>query len=356
MTTLQPPIDLKQWIEENADKFQPPVSNRYLYDGRDFFVMVIKGPNARNDFHLVDSEEYFYQLKGDIKVRIREGERIVDHIVKEGETFFIPPNVLHSPERPQDTIGIVVERRRPPGEKEHVIFYCENCGALVEDIHFDCADIVEHFGQAMLFYPVYPARWYVRLEKAPDMHTTPAAAAHGVAIDEMLPSGPDAVRFHALMNEAQMLLHEHPVNAEREARGELALNSIWFWGGGVIDAERARPFSTVFSDDPLARGLALAAGIPALALPKDAGSALAAVGDEGRVLAVADAPREAQLRGRSAALERDWFLPLLVALKSGRIGMLTLHLCGADSLLEVETVRSDLRYFWRRRKPLSVYA
>jgi 3-hydroxyanthranilate 3,4-dioxygenase len=150
MTTVQPPIDLKHWIEENREKFKPPVSNRYLYDGRDFFVMVIKGPNARNDFHLVDSEEYFYQLVGDIKVRIREGEGIVDHIVREGETFFIPPNVPHSPQRPPGTIGIVVERRRPPGEKEHVIFYCENCGALVEDIHFDCADIVEHFSQAML--------------------------------------------------------------------------------------------------------------------------------------------------------------------------------------------------------------
>src|SRR5436190_12953461 len=150
MTTVQPPIDLENWIEENRGKFKPPVSNRYLYDGRDFFVMVIKGPNARNDFHLVDSEEYFYQLKGDIKVRIREGDRIVDHIVRQGETFFIPPNVPHSPQRPPDTIGVVVERRRPPGEKEHVIFYCENCGALVQDIHFDCADIVEHFSQAML--------------------------------------------------------------------------------------------------------------------------------------------------------------------------------------------------------------
>jgi len=81
MSSVQSPINVEQWIEENAGKFKPPVSNRYLYDGRDFFVMVIKGPNARNDFHLVDSEEYFYQLKGDIKVRIREGDRIVDHIV-----------------------------------------------------------------------------------------------------------------------------------------------------------------------------------------------------------------------------------------------------------------------------------
>src|SRR6476646_8060787 len=127
MATVQPPVNLKDWIEENRENFKPPVSNRYLYDGRDFFVMVIKGPNARNDFHLVDSEEYFYQLKGDIKVRVREGDHIVDHIVREGETFFIPPNVPHSPQRPPDT-----------------------CGVVVEDIHVDCADIVEHFSQAML--------------------------------------------------------------------------------------------------------------------------------------------------------------------------------------------------------------
>src|SRR5256885_474995 len=98
--SVQPAINLESWIEANRDKFKPPVSNRYLYDGRDFFVMVIKGPNARNDFHKVDSEEYFYQLKGDIKVRIREGDRIVDHLVREGETFFIPPNVPHAPVRP----------------------------------------------------------------------------------------------------------------------------------------------------------------------------------------------------------------------------------------------------------------
>lgn len=149
-SSVQPPINLNNWIEENSHLFKPPVSNRYLYDGRDFFVMVIKGPNARNDFHLVDSEEYFYQLKGDIKVRIREGEHIVDHLVREGETFFIPPNIPHAPVRPPDTIGVVVERRRPPGEREHVIFYCPNCEALVEDIDFDCADIVKAFSQAML--------------------------------------------------------------------------------------------------------------------------------------------------------------------------------------------------------------
>ncbi len=149
-SSVQAPLNLNAWIEENRDLFKPPVSNRHVYDGRDFFVMVIKGPNARNDFHQVDSEEFFYQLKGDIKVRIRAGDHIIDHLVREGETFFIPANVIHAPVRPPETLGIVVERRRPPGETEHVIFYCENCEALVEDIHFDCADIVQAFSQAML--------------------------------------------------------------------------------------------------------------------------------------------------------------------------------------------------------------
>lgn len=149
-SSVQAPLNLNAWIEENRHLFKPPVSNRYVYDGRDFFVMVIMGPNARNDFHQVDSEEFFYQLKGDIKVRIREGDRIVDHLVREGETFFIPANVIHAPVRPPETLGLVVERRRPPGETEHVIFYCPNCEALVEDIHFDCADIVQAFSQAML--------------------------------------------------------------------------------------------------------------------------------------------------------------------------------------------------------------
>src|SRR5258705_2001743 len=160
--------------------------------------------------------------------------------------------------------------------------------ALVETLN-------RHFGQTMLFYPVRPERWYVRLEKAPDMQTTPAAAARGLAIDETLPSGPDAIRFHALMNEAQMLLHEHPVNAEREARAEPALNSVWFWGGGAMAAAKDRPFSTVVGDDPLARGLALAAGIPVQALPEDAGSVLAAPGDEGLALAGFGPPPGRQL-------------------------------------------------------------
>jgi len=144
-----PPINIRKWVEEHRDEMRPPVGSKYLYDGKDFFVMVIAGPNARNDFHMTNSEEYFYQLEGDIVVRIREDGEIKDIPVREGETFFIPGGVPHSPTRPPNTVGVVVERVRPAGETEHLQFYCENCHQLVHDLEFDCAHIVDHFSRAM---------------------------------------------------------------------------------------------------------------------------------------------------------------------------------------------------------------
>ena len=214
-------------------------------------------------------------------------------------------------------------------------------GALV-------AALNRHFGEALAFDAPVPERWYVKFPGAPELITTPPSAARGTAIGDKLPSGPDAMRFRALMNEVQMLLHDHPVNTEREARGVPAVNSVWFWGGGALAVPAARPFSIVFSDDPLARGLALAAGIPGRRLSGNAETVLSALPAEGTALIALDP-------ARSAALERDWFGPLLAALEGGRIGMLSLSLGGADSFLEVETVRSDLRYFWRTRKPLQSY-
>lgn len=205
-----------------------------------------------------------------------------------------------------------------------------------------------HFGDAPAFLPLQPERWYVRLPGAPDLDTTPPSAALRTAIGEKLPRGADAMRFRALMNEVQMLLHEHPVNTEREARGAPAVNSVWFWGGGTLHTPGARPFSIVLAEDPLARGLALAAGIRARHLPENAATMLSILAAEGVALVVLDS-----LPG--AALERDWLVPLLAALEDGRIGMLSLILPGSGSLLEVETVRSDLRYFWRTRKPLQSY-
>ena len=103
--TVMPPINLMKWVDEHRHLLKPPVGNQYLYESDDFFVMIIGGPNARNDFHITNSPEFFHQVKGDITVRVREGETIRDIPLREGETLFIPGNVPHSPQRPPDTIG-----------------------------------------------------------------------------------------------------------------------------------------------------------------------------------------------------------------------------------------------------------
>lgn len=155
---VMPPINIQKWVDEHRHELKPPVGNKYLYDGDDFFVMVVGGPNARNDFHMTDSEEYFYQVTGDIVVTIRDADGLRHVPIREGETFFIPGGIPHSPQRQPGTIGIVVERRRPVGEVEHLQFYCPECSELVMDKAFDCDDIIEHFSRAMEEFWADPAQ------------------------------------------------------------------------------------------------------------------------------------------------------------------------------------------------------
>lgn len=143
------PINFSKWVEANRHLLKPPVGNQYLHCGDDFIVMVIGGPNARNDFHVNTTEEWFYQVKGDIAVRVREGDRMRDVVIREGETWLCPALLPHRPQRPADTIGLVIEAQRPPGDLDHQVFYCEKCGELVHDAAFHMNDIVVHFARIM---------------------------------------------------------------------------------------------------------------------------------------------------------------------------------------------------------------
>jgi hypothetical protein len=104
-----------------------------------------------------------------------------------------------------------------------------------------CAALNDHFaGQGMEFFAPHPQRWYVRLDKLPDIETLPLSQAAGRDVRGMLPAGPEAARWHQVLNETQMLLFAQPVNEAREARGELPINSLWFWGAGC-DTLLAKP-------------------------------------------------------------------------------------------------------------------
>ena len=223
--------------------------------------------------------------------------------------------------------------------------------------------INNHFGDSFIVQPLQARRWYARLPACPDIETTPLSSVRGGAIEAALPHGPDAMRWQACTNELQMLLHDHPINLAREARGELPVNSVWLWGAGRLpppDRPSARPFQHVAASDPLARGLAQASGAQSQERAANARVWLAQAGQAGIGLVVLDslaAPSRYQQadarREALATLELDWFAPLLAALRQGSIGMLTLHLLGLEHALQVEVTRSDLRRFWRRRQPLA---
>jgi len=147
---VQLPFNFNQWIEENKDKLKPPVGNKNMYPlGKDFIVMVVGGPNARKDYHYNESEELFYQLEGNITVKIIEEGKFVDVPIGAGEMFLLPAKVPHSPQRTEGSIGLVIERYRREGEEDGFMWYCENCGNKLYEERFELTDIVAQLPKVM---------------------------------------------------------------------------------------------------------------------------------------------------------------------------------------------------------------
>jgi 3-hydroxyanthranilate 3,4-dioxygenase len=150
MTALLPPLNLKAWIDEHRHLLKPPVGNKVVWEDRDFIVMVVGGPNHRKDFHVNPTEELFFQVEGDIVVRIIDAHGQPQEVpIREGEMFLLPANIPHSPQRSAGTVGMVVERRRPRGEDDHIRFYCDKCGEVVHDEQFELADIQHQLKRLM---------------------------------------------------------------------------------------------------------------------------------------------------------------------------------------------------------------
>ena len=144
------PFNLQQWIEDNRHLLKPPVGNQCVYkDAGDFIVMVVGGPNSRKDFHYNESEELFYQLEGDINVRIHEDGEVKDIPIKAGDMFLLPAKVPHSPQRGEGSVGIVVEKVRQGNETDGFMWFCENCGEKLYEEYFKLTDIVKQLPPIM---------------------------------------------------------------------------------------------------------------------------------------------------------------------------------------------------------------
>lgn len=140
------PFNLTKWIEENRHELKPPVGNRNLYkDAGDYIVMIVAGPNARKDYHFNETEELYYQLEGDITVRIQDEGKPVDIHIKEGDMFLLPARVPHSPMRPEGTIGLVIELKRKKGENDGLIWFCDACNEKLHESYFPLENIEKDF-------------------------------------------------------------------------------------------------------------------------------------------------------------------------------------------------------------------
>ncbi len=144
MATIHPPINFKKWIDEHRHLLKPPVGNQVVWEDTDYIVMVVGGPNARKDYHYNETPEFFYQIEGNMVLKIIDPEQGPRDIpIREGEIFHLPPCVPHSPQRSAHSIGLVIEIQRPEGVLDGFQWYCESCGHKLYDETLPLKDIVK---------------------------------------------------------------------------------------------------------------------------------------------------------------------------------------------------------------------
>jgi 3-hydroxyanthranilate 3,4-dioxygenase len=145
--SIQKPFNLPKWIEENKHLLIPPVANKNLYiDSGDYIVMIVGGPNARKDYHYNETEELFYQLHGEITVYIQENGKKKAMNLSAGDMFLLPAKVPHSPSRTENSIGLVIERKRENlGLKDGLLWFCDNCNHKLHEVYFELHNIEKDF-------------------------------------------------------------------------------------------------------------------------------------------------------------------------------------------------------------------
>ncbi|HLP99013.1 MAG TPA: hypothetical protein VK149_11245 [Sideroxyarcus sp.] len=221
-----------------------------------------------------------------------------------------------------------------------------------------CAALNEHFGEGgPHFMAPHPQRWYVKLEAEQQLSATPLSRVAWRDAKFYQPHGEDALHWQRITTEMQMVLHAHPLNQARVARGELPVGSLWLWGGGKAEPLQ-RPYDAVGGDSALGAAFARVADIPRVASLQEM------LGHEGSLgLWLCDGLSRALQCGdlyawREAVqqVERDCAQPVLQALQAGRLRRLTLEVLGEEGVRRFELGRGDVWKLWRRARSLARYA
>ncbi|MBJ05113.1 MAG: 3-hydroxyanthranilate 3,4-dioxygenase [Flavobacteriales bacterium] len=146
MAKIPPPFNLNQWINNNKDLLKPPVGNKNLYvDSGDYIVMIVGGPNARKDYHYNETEELFFQIRGNIVVKTQQDGKMIEVPIREGEMFLLPAKIPHSPIRSEGSVGLVIEKKREPHHKDGLMWFSEKENALLYEEYFKLTNIEKDF-------------------------------------------------------------------------------------------------------------------------------------------------------------------------------------------------------------------
>jgi len=225
-----------------------------------------------------------------------------------------------------------------------------------------CASLNAHFAaDGLRFYAPNPQRWYLQLDKMPQIHTYPLPQVVGADVHTHLPYGVEALRWHSLFNEIQMLFYEHAVNQAREQRGEPVVSAVWFWGGGRLASELLQPYAKVAGDSELAHAFARAAGIADLMSPAPMPAGRAEDGGDWLLVCegLRSALHKANIAGWRSAVqqfEKNYAGPLLAALAQGGIGQITLDVLSESASRRFVLTRPALWKLWCSPKPLRHYS
>ncbi|MEC7275017.1 MAG: 3-hydroxyanthranilate 3,4-dioxygenase [Bdellovibrionota bacterium] len=140
-------FNFQKWIDEHRDLLKPPVGNKVVFKDSTFIVMVVGGPNERTDFHINESDEFFYQLEGEMNLRtINQEGKFEDIPIKAGEIYMLRRGTPHSPQRMENSVGLVVEKTRQEGEIDKLQWYCKNCCHKLYEESFHLTNIETQFG------------------------------------------------------------------------------------------------------------------------------------------------------------------------------------------------------------------
>jgi 3-hydroxyanthranilate 3,4-dioxygenase len=146
MSTLPLKFNFMQWIDSNRHLLKPPVANKVIWSDQAFICMVVGGPNQRTDYHIEDGPEFFYQIEGELTLKLQLPEGPSDLKIEPGEIFLLPPRLPHSPQRAPNSIGLVIERQRLAHEQDGLRWYCERCNHALYEEFFHLSNIETQFG------------------------------------------------------------------------------------------------------------------------------------------------------------------------------------------------------------------